>query len=326
MTAPIEHMSFDSDDWPAAERLARYVRFNGTPTTADADGPAFSIRAERWRLHRTVLHVRRGNDIRHSRGPAHLADGLDHLLIHHVVAGDYVADTGSGFRVVAPGQLLLVDMRRPVVTRSRDAEVMTVSLPRDSARGVLGALSEAHGRVLGGAAARPLADFLASLARHAATLPQAAAAPLAQALAPLLAAALDAPAGANDPGAARDAAFDRARRAIEQRLADPGLGAALLVERSGLSRASLYRLFQPHGGLVSFITARRLEAARTLLADRAEPRTIAAIATDCGFPSESHFSRRFAAAYGQRPSAYRAQLLAATGDDPRVSLWLGELR
>lgn len=326
MTAPIEHMSFDSDDWPVAERLARYALFNGTPSTAVADGPAFAIRVERWRLHRTVLHIRHGNDIRHSRGPAQIADGLDHLLIHHAVAGGYEADTGNGFHTVAPGGLLLVDMRRPIVTRSRHAEVMTVSLARDAAQAVLGALSDAHGRVLDGVGVRPLGDFLASLARHAASLPQAAAAPLAQALAPLLAAALETPAGANDPGAARDAAFDRARRIIEQRLADPDLGAARLVEHSGLSRASLYRLFQPHGGLVSFITARRLEAARTLLADRTDARAIAAIAADCGFPSESHFSRRFAAAYGQRPSAYRAQLLAASGDDPRVPLWLGELR
>ncbi|MFC3711305.1 helix-turn-helix transcriptional regulator [Sphingoaurantiacus capsulatus] len=326
-TAAIEHMAFDSKDWPAADRLARYAAFNGAPTRVSADGPAFSMRVARWRLHRTVLHERHGTDVAHDRGAAEIRDGLDHLLIHHVVAGGYDSDVGSGYRAVPAGHLLLVDMRRPIRTRSRDAHVLTVSLSREAAAAVLGDLGAAHGRVLGGTGIQPLADFLASLTRHAAAMPHAAAPALAQAIAPLLAAAIEEPvAGADD--VVREASFDRARRVIENRLADPALGTEMLMEHSRLSRATLYRLFQPHGGLMAFITARRLEQARTRLADRSDPRPIAAIAADCGFPSESHFSRRFAAAYGLRPSAYRDQLLAAAAGapDPRLPMWLGELR
>lgn len=91
---------------------------------------------------------------------------------------------------------------------------------------------------------------------------------------------------------------------IEARLLDPDLDAAVLVQALGLSRSSLYRAFQPVGGVNAWIRQRRLEHARDLLASRTGPRpTVGEVAQICGFASDSHFSRAFRKAFGHSPGA-----------------------
>lgn len=59
-----------------------------------------------------------------------------------------------------------------------------------------------------------------------------------------------------------------------------------------------------------WITARRIARARALLATGA---ALAQVALDCGFDSQSHFSRSFKAAEGMTPGGYRAALGRAAG-------------
>jgi len=328
-TAVIEQMRFDSDAFAPEERLDRYRSFN-SPTNVLATGPDFAMQAARWRLDRRVIHARRSNDVLHSRGADELADGLDHILVHLVIEGDYAADTGDGYRPVPPDTALIVDMTKAFSTRARRARVITLSFAREAVSPVLSGACGVHGRLIGGSALLPLADCLTSFCRNADYLPASIAPSLAQALLALFAAAYDGLLTADDAAAPPELhPFDRARRIIDARLADPGLDAAIIAERSGLSRATLYRLFEDHGGLMSYVRARRLDRVRASLSNLADQRPLSELAFDAGFANESYLSRQFLAAYGVRPSAYRERVAQAIGEarpDARLEYWLSELQ
>ena len=95
-------------------------------------------------------------------------------------------------------------------------------------------------------------------------------------------------------------------RFVEANLGARDLGVDKLATTFGLSRASLYRLFEPVGGVASYIRTRRLARARQeLTAPGLEDRRIGPIAYRAGFQSIPAFNRAFRAAYGQTPRSAR---------------------
>ncbi|MDY0881503.1 cupin domain-containing protein [Dongia soli] len=78
-----------------------------------------------------------------------------------------------------------------------------------------------------------------------------------------------------------------------------------LAQQAGTSRATLVRLFQKSAGLapLAFLTELRLGLARRKLL--AGNDTLAQIAAEIGYQSESAFSRAFQRRYGQRPGEMR---------------------
>ncbi|WP_024888775.1 helix-turn-helix domain-containing protein [Luteimonas huabeiensis] len=117
--------------------------------------------------------------------------------------------------------------------------------------------------------------------------------------------ALDAP---PPPAAAANAAGDprmlRILLHIEQHIGDPDLGATRLQRSFGVSRPTLYRMFQPVGGVSRYIRERRLLAAHQRL--RREPgSSITFLLYDLGFESERQFQRAFQACFGMSPAQWR---------------------
>jgi AraC-like DNA-binding protein len=326
-----ERLSFDSDLHPAHLRLDRYREINGAGVSASDLGPDFRVRLERWRLDRVVLHERHLNDVQHIRTEAHArTDGVDHFVIHIVRSGSYQVDAGAGLVSVPPPSIILVDMAQPMQSRSKDAHILTVSMARGLVAEALGSTRDLHGKVLTGNRVALFVDFALALAGRVNTLPPDMVHGTTRALIALLAAATGDLAEHERPEVSEaDAArLDRARGVIEQRLSDPMLGPDALVTATGLSRATLYRLFQPRGGLMAYIQRRRLDRVRVALSRKSERRSLAAIASDSGFLSESHCSRQFVSAFGIRPGEYRAEILDAAGgaDERRVDYWVADLR
>lgn len=85
-----------------------------------------------------------------------------------------------------------------------------------------------------------------------------------------------------------------------------------LAARANASRATLVRLFQKIGGQapLAFLTELRLELARRKLASSAL--SLAAIASEVGYQSESAFSRAFQKRFGIRPGEARANPAATS--------------
>lgn len=100
-----------------------------------------------------------------------------------------------------------------------------------------------------------------------------------------------------------------ARCFIDGHLGDPELCPAQIADAVGISERHLTRVFaeagEPPG---AYVTRRRLERARALLADEGERATpIAAVAARCGFSSQAYFARVFKARFGVTPLAARRE-------------------
>lgn len=99
----------------------------------------------------------------------------------------------------------------------------------------------------------------------------------------------------------------RASQLIAKYLADPTLTPDLLCRDLGVSRSSLYRVFEPLGGVSTYIRRARLCKTRDALADISDSRSISAIAEQWGFMDPSTYSRMFKKEFGVSPREVRAE-------------------
>src|ERR1700751_2201507 len=100
--------------------------------------------------------------------------------------------------------------------------------------------------------------------------------------------------------------FTTISRFIEANLASRELGTEKIMGTFGLSRASLYRLFEPVGGVACYIRTRRLVRARNeLIAPGLQDHRIGPIAYRAGFRSIPAFNRAFREAYRESPRSAR---------------------
>ncbi len=89
---------------------------------------------------------------------------------------------------------------------------------------------------------------------------------------------------------------------IDTHLANPKLGADLICRTFGVSRASLYRLFQCQGGVSHTIQQRRLYRCYRELTQRNREATVRSISERYGFANASHFTKVFKALFFVSPS------------------------
>lgn len=119
----------------------------------------------------------------------------------------------------------------------------------------------------------------------------------------------DAPAPEAD--APRALAGHRLRRVLDYVEARLGESELSIVELAGVASLSAYHFSRAFRGATGrsphrFVTERRIERAKSLLADRET--SLADIAFSLGFSSQSHFSTVFRRMTGATPGAYREQL------------------
>jgi AraC-like DNA-binding protein len=125
------------------------------------------------------------------------------------------------------------------------------------------------------------------------------------------------------------------RRYINEHLTDSSLSAEEIGRHFALSRASLYRLFEPMGGIADYIRRKRMHRAFfDVISPGLADKRISEIARRWQFASESSFARAFKATYGIPPSAAReTSILAKAGtnspiedsSEPPLSRWMREI-
>ncbi|MCJ2077099.1 helix-turn-helix domain-containing protein [Methylobacterium sp. E-016] len=120
-----------------------------------------------------------------------------------------------------------------------------------------------------------------------------------------------------------------ARMIVQANLSRPDLSSEFIAGQMLLSRSTLYRLFEPEGGVMHFVQTERLKAVRDALADPMETRTLGRLAEIFGFSSLSQLSRSFRNRYGAPPQAWRgacrlAQRTGGQGTVQHVWNWLRE--
>lgn len=101
----------------------------------------------------------------------------------------------------------------------------------------------------------------------------------------------------------RNVIFDRICNFIEGNLGDPDLSSGLILQNFGVSRASLYRMFEDYGGVRCYITHRRItRAVMDIEQAPFERGRMRKAALDWGFSSQPNFNRSIRKAFQTSPS------------------------
>lgn len=276
-----------------------------------SSAPSGEVALSLWSSGRFVASVAVGARCRSTREPLGIAARrLDVVAIRRQVTGRVRARIDDEEVIVEAGDLLVLDLMRPFELEPMEPGIeRTLWLGRGRLAPDLGGDPGLHGmRVV---ADDPIArvvgaclDGLIDAAGEASTvtmerLVDGVAALLPPVLRPLCAARGG---GARPPfaSAASIATF------IERHLGSPTLEVDLICGSFGLSRSSLYRTFEPLGGVSAFIRRRRLERVhRDLTAPTLADRPIAEIAHRWGFQDIGAFGRAFTRAYGVGPRVVR---------------------
>lgn len=294
------------------------------------DPASFHDHLRGWRLGPALIARRRASarDLVRSRALIQMDDAAAMwvtLQVSGAFRGDYDGRPAEG----GPGAIRVTDMGRPFAVTESQAETLELSLPREALDAVT-ATRDAHGLVfsISDAMAGLLAACLTGLIEAAPRLAPVEAAAAAEALGVLSAGLIG---GQPDlepppPGASEGRLFMIARRYIDARLDSRDLTPTAVGAHLGLSRRSLYRLFDGQHGVAGYIQQRRLERAFEAIVGRGAPgASLAEIAYAHGFQSEAHFSRAFRARFGVRPGEARTlrrdEVLGAAGAD-RLLPWL----
>lgn len=260
--------------------------------------------------------------------------GVDHLIVQTYIGGGTVVNTEEGEIEINPGDVWFFDMTRTLSTTTTDRFLnVSMTIPRASIEPLIADVDGLHGMKL--SSASPLGGMLGQhilgLEARAPAMTSREATVLFDATVQLVAGCVGPSLEARDvvSGAMASALLARVRRSVDDHLGNPALGPDFLMQLHGLSRARLYRLFEPHGGVADYIRRRRL--ARCFL-DLASPTQrdvkVAAIGYRWGFGNEASFSRAFRSRFGLTPSDVRAGLRrpgpTADHDDraPVLGQWL----
>lgn len=109
----------------------------------------------------------------------------------------------------------------------------------------------------------------------------------------------------------RDALFEKILAFIETNLTTPGLTTELVLQSFGVSRASLYRMFETVGGVRNYIMQRRATRAALDLEKNSETRGYLRQASIYwGFSSQANFNRVIRRYFGNSPSDLFAEATA----------------
>jgi AraC-like DNA-binding protein len=234
------------------------------------------------------------------------ATHLDHYKLHLRVGGTGVSRLEAGERCIAVGanRFALTDMSRPEQLSADEGSTIAMFIPRAALDALLPRSLDLHGFAPQNACGAMLASHLNSLVRHMPSMTAGELTGVRNATLHLLAASL-AP-STQTLGLAQPALEDTLRRQIcgfiDQHLSDPDLSADRLCANFKISRSTLYRTFEPLGGVASYIKECRLNRIHALLSAPKPRRYMARVAEDHGFKSPTHFSRAFRAQFGYSPS------------------------
>ena len=237
--------------------------------------------------------------------------GIDDILVMTYLSGSFSSEIDGRVRQVEAGDIAFFDLTRPFSIQSEEVNNISLHISRHRLADLMPAMSEVHGFVLrSGATRQILLDHLRTCTEVAHQITTAESPSISDATVQLVAGALQQAkrqVTSLVPYAGLASLADM-KSFIEEQLACADLGADDLMRTFSLSRATLYRLFQPLGGVSAFILDRRLSRALQAIAEpQAGPMRIKQLAHDLGFTHPTSFSRAFKKRFGMSPHEVRAE-------------------
>jgi AraC-like DNA-binding protein len=239
-------------------------------------------------------------------------DGLDMILVQLFVEGGVQFGLGNETRYGQAGDIVLFDLTQPNDNINTDFRHITAGISRERVEAVIPDIARYHGFILSrnNPSVSLLRCHLASTFDLAPGLQPESAAPIEEATLILLQAALRGiPTQRGDAGAAVDTSLAyQVRRYIRRHHGNPNLSPEGIATALGLSRAQLYRVMRPVGGVAAYIREQRLRAClRDIENPLLDKLTIAEIAYRRGFRELRSFNRLFRQRFSATPTEMRKQ-------------------
>jgi AraC-like DNA-binding protein len=303
-------MHFDTADFPAEERFDRWRQvmagFYEVVPPEDPKATPLDVRSSAWMVGGGVM-LAAGSFSRQTVNRSRQMirrDQVDHYKIHLREGGGFHLDADGSRLRIATGNVVIEDLARPERYDGQGGSSIILYVAREVLDEALPRALQGHGVVVQAGAGMLLADYMRSLTRNISYLDQSQISSVAAATTSLIAACLAPTAEtlASASPALEVTLLRQISRFIEMHLTDEALSADSLCAVFKISRATLYRLFEPLGGVQSFIKERRLARIHTLLSTAEGRVHLTRIAEAHGFKSATYFSRAFREHFGYTPS------------------------
>jgi len=237
-------------------------------------------------------------------------DSIDHYMIQLFLDGHVdMSHRNREFRCKA-GTVIAFDLADVMDTFNSDFDLLSIVVPRRRLAPLLRDPDVLQGLMVDpdSGTGKLLSNYFVTLFSAAPTLTPEEAAVAARALVDLTAMAFNGTLikRGDTPEATNHAELMRVQSFIKEHLARPDLGPDAVALAAGMSRAQLYRLFAPIGGVAEYIREQRLRRCLAdLLSVQHLHRQIADIAYSWGFSDPTYFAKAFKARFGRTPSDAR---------------------
>jgi AraC-like DNA-binding protein len=234
-------------------------------------------------------------------------DNVDILVITAFVSGKSRGVVNGDSVEREQHYLQILDFSREQFFEMSAIDCCTMLLRRQEIADRLGDLRQLGNFELEGRNARILHDHIQLLGTRSPELQQSSVAEMERATYDLVAACLRPSRALIEQArpALEAAMLSRARQYIAQRLAEATLSPERICRDIGISRRSLYRLFEPLGGVSRYIQDCRVERIYELLQTEPDANSIADIAARHGFENKEVFWRAFKRRFGVTPGDVR---------------------
>lgn len=305
---------FTTEALPPSERFSAWRDSIGVILEARAAAPepaaTFNARVETYLLDEVMFARSTFSAQKFDRRAIRIAqDSIDHYMIQFFLDGQLEMNLGRrSFRADRP--LVAFDLTKVMDSYDSDCDFLCIMIPRRRLAPLLTAPDSLQGARVDpdSGAGRLLANYLVTLFSVAPTLTPAEGSAAARTLVDLTALAFNGAAleGGDLPAIVQQAELLRVQSLIKDQLANVHLDPGVVADAAGMSRAQLYRLFAPAGGIAEYIREQRL---RRCLADLMSVtqahRQVADIAYSWGFSDPTYFAKAFRQRFGRTPSEAR---------------------
>jgi AraC-like DNA-binding protein len=286
-----------------------------------AEATTFSARAEVCFLPDIVVSRASSTASRMSRTTETVAArGTDQVLVVCYRSGYFDLTAAGRTQRVLPGELAVIDLMQEVTIEAPLVDNVGLAIARPQLEKYVPSVHRAHGFVRpDDALSRLLRANMETIIANAATMTLADARGVSDATLQLVAACLQPLSRQLAETGSITTSLAAIRAYVEERLLEPELSQQTLLDVFGITRSTLYRLFEPLGGVAGYIARRRLDYAFRQLSDtRRPPEPVSKLAARLGYTHPSAFTRAFKDAFGLSPR--QVQSLRDTARDQEFPL------
>lgn len=313
---PVPHTHFSTDFLPARDRFDVWRDSMSVLFEVDQDkelrGAPFEAHLEAFMFDQIMLARTQSTAASYSRTRKDIqTDGIDMMMLQLILKGDVEFNYGKNVSSLQPGDIVVFDLNRECRNYNENFANLSLLFPRELIDEFVPSATLWHGRCL--PRNKPMTNLLKShmlsLYEFGPKIRTESCLDLQRSLLNLTSSAFQASAD-NVARASEIIAATQLleiKKYIRARLTDPNLTPDSIARGFGLSRAHLYRIAEPLGGIMNFIRDQRLKRCwQELQNPNKQHLTITELGFKWGYNDAGTFTRNFKKTFGMLPKDARA--------------------